>query len=112
MYEMGREQHTTLQKSVRREGEKIQFPLLAANQQTSGKKKGLNVQQESTCSFTLLLWDFSVSAEILGAHTVVRNHLVHRLAPVEETSQHAQAGHGLSPWQTGAPQGRLPLSAG
>lgn len=105
---MGREQHTTLQKSVRREGGKNTIPF------TSSKllaKKGLNVQQESTCAFTLLLWDFSLSAEILGAHTVVHSHLVHRLAPVEEASQHAQAGHGLSPWQTGAPQGRLPLSA-
>ena len=38
MNEMGGQQHTSLQKSGRREGEKIQFSLLVAKQQHPGKR--------------------------------------------------------------------------
>lgn len=43
---------------------------------------------------------------MLVTHTVVHSHLACRVAPVEEASWHMEAGHGLSLWQEGAPQGQ------
>lgn len=80
-------------------GDRKNTILFTSNKTAKSWQKGLNVQQESTCAFNLLPWDFSPPVEMLGTCSVVHSHLARRVAPGEEVSQHVQAGHGLSPWQ-------------